>query len=286
MRVADQRDQDHDGDERPVEVAQLVGSDSSAGPIRVAAHGSGPSPARLAGAERGPRPARVELERLGHDVARDRRRPSSCRCRRARPPRRARSAARHRARRRRTAHGRAPPKACPRSCARRSARSLRDDAPDLRGAGLAGHGEPGSGRADTRARGAALAVHDLEHAAPDEVERPVGDPDRRRPGRPAPGRFSAAAPCAIERQHGAPAVARRAAITASCSGVACTKPWPMPTTRVSPWCQGAFSAARFQARSGTRPARSPGRSMPRRAPRPKRRAIAAIASMPTRRASS
>ena len=60
----------------------------------------------------------------------------------------------------------------------------------------------------------------------------------------------------------------------------------MPTTSVSPPCQGSPMAASFQSLVGTRPGFSPGSSMSSVLPKPKRSAIAAMRSMPTRLATS
>ena len=35
-----------------------------------------------------------------------------------------------------------------------------------------------------------------------------------------------------------PPLTKRAVMTANCNGVARTYPWPIPASRVSPWCQG------------------------------------------------
>ena len=60
----------------------------------------------------------------------------------------------------------------------------------------------------------------------------------------------------------------------------------MPTISVSPPCQGSPMLASFQSRVGTRPGFSPGSSMSSLSPKPKRCAMAAMRSMPTRLANS
>ena len=75
--------------------------------------------------------------------------------------------------------------------------------------------------------------------------------------------------CGVSRW---PPLATAAIITAICSGVASSGPWPIATEIVSPGYHWRLRTRWLQAPSGTSPAFSPGRSMPVRAPKPKARA--------------
>jgi len=60
----------------------------------------------------------------------------------------------------------------------------------------------------------------------------------------------------------------------------------MPAISVSPGCHATPVSASWRSRSGIVPPRSPGMSRPTGLPKPSFRAIAAMRSMPTRRAVS
>ena len=65
------------------------------------------------------------------------------------------------------------------------------------------------------------------------------------------------------------------------SGVTVIRPWPIARLTVSPACHLSWSAFRFHAGDGTRPARSPIRPVPGGWPSPNSSDIFAIRSGPT-----
>ena len=77
-------------------------------------------------------------------------------------------------------------------------------------------------------------------------------------------------------------VASRAVITASCSGVVSTNPWPIEALRLSPITQSAPRFDSFHCLSGISPPFIPGRGRSYRAPSPSLRPMAAIRSIPAR----
>ena len=215
--VAGQADQDHDRDERPVQKPELLEQRQlerfEAERERGRGHAGSPLGSRRRSTAHGrPHPDRIELERLGHDVARDRRR-------------RLGAAAAvlddHRERVARLRVGRErdeqrviaflPGLVLVLAHAGR-ALGVADPA-DLRGPGLAGERHRRIAEAGL-AGGAALAVDDLVHALPDEPERPLGDAERGRrldrrcglgggPGADQPRRHRPAAvgdPCGHDRE--------------------------------------------------------------------------------------
>jgi len=135
---------------------------------------------------------------------------------------------------------------------------FRADHTHLRRSGLACHGKGGIGDPPTIG-GTALLVGDRDHGLADGIERfwreiqgfdPAGGPVSERPAN-APD----AAPPACRQRCARPA--RKAA--AAWSGCSLGR---YRQTKVSPSCQGSLKVFCFQARSGMKPERSPGISIP------------------------